>query len=501
MAPAACDIIASMAEGPRHVSDQTVDPAEGRRRQLLWRLGAAVLFLFVFWRDARTPLGVAVPVLYVVPVLICLWAGRFWESLVSAALATVLALAAFSLSGPGQGREVAVMNRGLALALIWITAVLVAWYRRGAEQVTASAAQARLQARESVQRLEEIRDALDQAAIVAVTDQRGIINYVNDKFCEISKYSRDELLGQDHRIINSGYHSKEFIRDLWRTIAQGRVWRGELRNRAKDGSIYWVDTTIVPFVDARGKPWQYLAIRSDITQRKAAEAQLRDQAALAQLGQLAAVVAHEVRNPLAGLKASLQVFEQLLPADLSEREIVGPMIDRIDELNAKVQDILTYARPSQPKLQPFDIGPLIHEVASNARAESSCSEIRVNGESAIVTGDPEMVRAALLNLLLNACQASGGAAVELTTRTGDGFYEIAVLDRGPGIPEDLREHVFEPFVTTKPRGTGLGLAIARRLMSLQSGSVTLSDRQGGGTAAVLRLPLARVAAASGPRRF
>ena len=96
----------------------------------------------------------------------------------------------------------------------------------------------------------------------------------------------------------------------------------------------------------------------------------------------------------------------------------------------------------------------------------------------------------LLNLLLNACQASGGALVEVATRIGEGFCEIAVLDRGPGIPDGLRDHIFEPFVTTKPRGTGLGLAIARRLMSLQNGSVTLADRQSGGTTATLRLPLA-----------
>ncbi|MBI1850492.1 MAG: PAS domain S-box protein [Planctomycetes bacterium] len=346
----------------------------------------------------------------------------------------------------------------------------------------------------TLRQLEDFKYALDQSAIVATTDRKGLITYANDKFCQISKYSRDELIGKDHRILNSGLHPKEFMHNLWRTITAGKVWRGEIRNRAKDGQYYWVDTTIVPFLSADGTPYQYLAIRADITERKRAQEALLEQESLAKLGQMAAVVAHEVKNPLAGIAGVMQVLQDRFPEGSTEREMMAAVLARIDALSGMIEDLLVFARPRTPKPTAFDLLPLLREATSLLSEDPQLKDVAVELPAGVppLSGDAELLQPVFLNLFLNAAQAMRGKGViRVSCAASNGTCRIAVSDEGPGISPEIRAKIFEPFFTTKHRGTGLGLAIAKRVIGAHGGDISAECPPGGGTTMLVTLPLAR----------
>jgi two-component system CheB/CheR fusion protein len=282
------------------------------------------------------------------------------------------------------------------------------------------------------------------------------------------------------------------MRDLWRTIASGHVWHGELRNRAKSGHFYWVDTTIVPFLNERGKPYQYTAIRSDITTRKAAEERLREQAALAHVGQMAAVVAHEVKNPLAGIKGVMQVLMSRRDASDAELPVMKDVVERIDALNDLIHDLLLFARPRPLRVQPLDIRQLLDATIDGVRKDPAARlvDIRLTAASTPLRGDAELLKSAFLNLLLNAVQAMpDGGTIRVGVRYVEGRCRIGIVDNGPGIPEAIRGKILEPFFTTKSRGGGLGLPIARRTIELHGGTLALTHPGEGGTEVTIDLPL------------
>ena len=381
--------------------------------------------------------------------------------------------------------------------------------------------------RSALSELKDIKAALDEHSIVAITDARGRITYVNDKFCAISQYSRDELIGQDHRIINSGFHPKSFFQELWRTISSGRVWHGEIRNRAKDGSYYWVDTTLYPRLDGDGKPIQYVAIRTDITQRKADEAELQQFAAdLAEknkeLETIVYTVSHDLRSPL----VNVQGFGKQLNRACERIKVVAtgagatgqvpaaelkPLVETtipqalrfinagVSKMEMLLAGLLRYSRLGRVELsiQPIDLNLLVGDVlaAVKFQLDEANAEVTVEPLPGCL-GDRTHTSQVFANLIDNAIKyRSPERRLRLVIRglVADGFTTVAVQDNGIGIAPEHQPKAFEIFHRLNPEATtgeGLGLTIAQRVLERQKGRIWVESAAGVGSTFFVSLPSA-----------
>lgn len=392
---------------------------------------------------------------------------------------------------------------------LWLMRRQAVWEveREAANQQIIEANHAKDQAEKDLLELEldDVKLALDHHSIVSIADMAGNITYVNDKFCEISGYSIEELVGRNHRILNSGLHSRDFFIEMWHALSCGRVWHGQIRNRAKDGTFYWVDSTIVPFLNKDGEPYQYVSVRTDITAFIKARATAEE--ANKAKSQFLSNMSHELRTPLNAILGFGQLLGmQIDPAKKEQHEFVSHIITAGNQLLGLINDLLDLSRIEIGKLefniQSVSIAELVESsISLVASSRVNSRNITINNTivdtDLIVQGDGLRIRQVLINLLTNALKYNrDNGSVTISSLTGqDGRLRIQVQDTGEGIASDKLRLLFKHFERIdqkhgKIEGAGIGLYVCKQLIEAMHGEIGVESVQGKGCTFWFALPIA-----------
>jgi PAS domain S-box-containing protein len=353
---------------------------------------------------------------------------------------------------------------------------------------------------------------LNEHSLVSITDVHGDITYANEKFCKISGFTLDELVGQNHRLVNSGSHPKEFFKDLWETIISGQPWKGEVCNKAKDGSIYWVDATIVGYKDLQGNITQFVAIRTDITESKKNQEKLFSAVEKAKVyaeakGNFLANMSHEIRTPMNGVLGMLALLEET-KLDQEQIDMIGTLKGCGNDLLVIINDILDFSKIEAGKLilekNPFDIKATIADIVKLLGISAGRKSVRLTSKfpsdlPQFFLGDVTRLRQVLINLVNNAIKftENGSVTIDLTYKLeGDKYLiKFSVIDTGIGISAEHQNKLFQSFtqvdssISRKYGGTGLGLAISYRIAEVMGGFMWLESEEGKGSTFYVEIPL------------
>ena len=334
----------------------------------------------------------------------------------------------------------------------------------------------------TLRELADLERALNEATIFAISDHEDKILYANDKFCKLYKYTREELAGKKHDIFSSNFHPPAFFNEIWETIERGEVWKGEILNQAKDGTKYWLDTTIIPFVDSNGERYKHISIQYDITEKRNTEETLRKTEKLSMIGELAAGIAHEIRNPLTTIKG----FVQLLNETALKPNYTNTILDEIDRINFIVSEFMIFSKPHQIQFSECNIHRILTSVIKFLEPEANLKNVNIEyqlpKEEVVIPGEKNQLKQVFLNLIKNSIEAmpNGGNILILLERTLQNI-SIKISDDGIGMEKEQVKKLGEPFFTTKQDGNGLGLMVSYKIIQNHKGTIHVDSQLNQGT--------------------
>ncbi|MBA4451951.1 MAG: PAS domain S-box protein [Nitrosopumilaceae archaeon] len=359
--------------------------------------------------------------------------------------------------------------------------------------------------------LSNFKEALDKSANVLITDTTGSIIYVNDDFCKVSKFSREELLGQNPRIVSSYHHDKEFFKNMWETISSGKAWKGDIKNKAKDGSYYWSKATISPLLGDDGKPEQYIAILTDITNQKILEEKLSEALKNVKESELrkeefSSMMTHELNTPLVPIKGYCEMLKDtdtFGTLNDDQLDFIGKIESNATLLERLISDLLDVQKLDMKKMTfvitEFSLDEFMNELEENSKHLMKNKEINFTvkcPKNLILKSDRHRLRQVLDNLIRNSVdfvpEKDGKILVEAKIKENNVIF--SVCDNGPGIPKEKQSNIFKKFYqidtshTRKHGGTGLGLVICKGIAEGLEGKIWLESEFGKGTSFFICLP-------------